>query len=268
MRARILVGAVTVMAFVAVFGIHCKGEKEFAIRYFPAEVGHWWEHEYRFLVVVYDTAANDTSDNLYVDRRHDEIISTDTIDGWACYRFHETSYDHTRWYAHPDSALLFIAALADTAPHFADEFAADIFYVLHGMIFRTIGELVAHTKILASGLPWNRNADTVYLIPPQKVYVYPMIIGTSWISMTDPWYEEREVVAAESVTVMAGDFQALKVQVTIEMGIDDARYIWINEEGMLKDSIYSRGIAINAVGDTFGYFDVYTTYELIAYDLE
>ena len=268
MRSRILVGAVAMMAFAVIFEIHCQGEKEFVVKYFPTEIGHWWEHEYRFLVVVYDTVANDTSDNLYVDSRHDEIIGTDTIDGWSCYRFHETSYDNTRWYAHPDSALLLIAALADTTPRSTDEFAAGIIYVLHGRIFRTPWELATYTKDLASGLPWNRDADTVYLTPPQKLYVYPMRTGTSWISVTDPWYEEREVVAAESVTVVAGDFQALKVQVTIEMGIDDARYIWVNEEGMLKDSIYSRGIAINAVGDTFGYFDVYTTYELIAYDLE
>lgn len=268
MRPRPLVATVMVIVSVVLFVIHCQGEKELAVKCFPAQIGNWWDHEYRFLIIVYDTVANDTSKNLYVDSLHDEIISTDTLDGWSCYRFHETSYDNTRWYAHPDSALLYIAALTNEAPQYADEFAADVSYVLHGIIFQTTGDLVTYTRNLFSGLPWNCEADTVYLTPPQKVYVYPMSIGTSWISMTDPWYEEREVVAAESVTVMAGDFQALKIRVSIEMGIDDARYIWITEDGMLKDSIYSRGIAFNAVGDTFGYFDVYMKFELMAYEVE
>ena len=268
MRSRILV--VIVMATVAalLFGIRCQGEKEFVVDYFPTGVGNWWEHEYRFLIIVYDTVANDTSENLFVDSLHDEIVGINTVAGWSCYRFHEATYDNTRWFAHPDSALLFIASLVDRDPGFATRSFGDMIYGLHGMTFGTASDLASYMKNLTYGLDWNLDVDTAYLTPPQKCYVYPMRVGTSWIRMIDPWYEESEAVSADSVTVPAGTFYTLRLRIERDSGMEDERYIWINEEGMIRDSMYARGVAINAVGDTVGYFDVYTIYDLLSLNIE
>lgn len=267
-RSRILV--VIVMATVAalLFGIRCQGEREFTVEYFPAGVGNWWEHEHRFLVIVYDTVANDTSVNLFVDSLHDEITGIDTLSGWACYRFHETSYDDTRWYAHPDSALLFIASLTNTNPEFVGRSSSDITYGLHGKKFVTMSDLASYMDNVIFGLGLGLDADTNYITPPQKYYIYPMRVGTSWVRMTEPWHEQREVVAAESVTVPAGTFHTLMLRVEIDPGIEYERYIWVSEEGMIRDSIYLQGVAINAVGDTVGYLDVHTIYDLLSLNIE
>ncbi|MDH4211115.1 MAG: hypothetical protein OEV79_06665 [candidate division WOR-3 bacterium] len=268
MRFKFMIAIVMTVVSVVLFESRCQGEKEFVVKYFPVEVGNWWEHEYRFLVVEYDTVTNDTFENLFVESRHDEITGTNTVAGWSCYRFHETLHHTTQWFAHPDSALLCIAALTDNIPGFVEGSSRDIIYLLHGAIFRTASALASYMKNMTSGLSRNLDADTVYLIPPHKYFVYPMSIGTSWVMMTEPWYEEREVVAAESVTVGAGTFYTLKLRVVTDLGSEDERYIWIGEEGMIKDSIYSRGVATNVVGDTIGYFDVYTMYELLSLNLE
>jgi len=268
MRSRIFVAVVTAIASIVQFGIHCQGEKEFVVEYFPAGVGNWWEHEYRFLTIIYDTVLNDTSENLFVDSLHDEIVGINTVAGWSCYRFHETTYDNTIWYAHPDSALLFIASLVGRDPGFVSRSSTDITYVLHGVMFGTISEVASYMKYLTRGLEWNRDADTVYLTPPQKCYVYPMKVGTAWVRMMDPWYEEGEAVSAESVTVPAGTFHTLRLRIERDMGMEDERYIWISEEGMIRDSMYARGVAMNSVGDTVGYFDVYTIYDLLSSNIE
>ncbi len=268
MRFKAVVAIVIAAVSVILFEVRCQGEKEFVVEYFPVEVGNWWEHEYTFLLVEYDTVTNDMFENLFIDSRRDEIIGTNTLAGWSCYRFYETLHHTTRWFAHPDSALLFIAALTDTIPGFAEGSSRDIIYLLHGAIFQTASALACYMKNMTSGLSGNLDADTVYLIPPHKYYVYPMRIGTSWVMMADSWYEEREVVAAESVTVGAGTFYTLKLRVVTDLGSEYERYIWISEEGMIKDSIYLRGVATNVVGDTIGYFDVYTMYELLSLNLE
>jgi hypothetical protein len=264
MRLRISVAVLMAIVSVSVSLIRCNGEKEYIVGYFPVEIGNWWEHEYRFLVVVYDTVVNDTSENLYVDSLHDEITGTDSLAGWSCYRFHETSYDDTRWYAHPDSALLFIASLIEGDSGFVACSSRETSYGLHGAIFGTISDLASYMENVIFGLGLNLDTDTMYITPPQKYYLYPMRVGTSWVRMTEPWYEEREVVAAESVTVPAGTFYTLKLRVQSDLGIEDERYIWISEEGMIRDSIYSRGVAINTFGDTIGYLDVYTMYDLLS----
>lgn len=268
MRSSIFVAFVMAVAIVVLFGILCRGEKEFVVEYFPAKVGNWWEYEYRYLVIEYDTVANDTLELLYVDSLHDEIIGTDTMAGWFCYKFHETLYDYTRWFAHMDSALLLIAALSDTNPASVALSPSNVTYVLHSALFRTVSDLFAHLRIVTDRLYWNLAADTVYFVPPQKYYVYPMSIGTEWVKMTEPWYEQREAVAAESVTVPAGTFHTLRLRVESDSGIEYERYIWISEEGMIRDSMYARGVAINTVGDTVGYFDVYTIYDLLSLRIE
>ncbi|UCF70737.1 MAG: hypothetical protein JSW49_00210, partial [candidate division WOR-3 bacterium] len=68
--------------------------------------------------------------------------------------------------------------------------------------------------------------------------------------------------------VSAGTFHTLKVQATTEWGDDYQRFVWINENGVIKDSVSMRGIAMNATGDTIGYVETSILYELTAYDLE
>lgn len=195
-------------------------------------------------------------------------MGINTVAGGCCYRFHETTYDNTRWYAHPDSALLFIASLINRDVGSVVQSSGNRKLGLHGMIFGTTNDVALYMKYLTLGLDWNLDADTAYLTPPQKSYVYPMMVGTSWVRMIEPWYEECEAVSAESVTVPAGTFLTLRLRIERDMGIEGERYIWISEEGMVRDSMYGRGAAINSVGDTVGYFDVYALYDLLSLNIE
>lgn len=83
-------------------------------------------------------------------------------------------------------------------------------------------------------------------------------------AMKDPWFEEREVVAEDSVTVPAGIFFTLRTKITSEwMGETDLWYRWIAEEGIIKDTLYYKGIATDTLGNEIGYFEADDVYELL-----
>ncbi|MBE0431907.1 hypothetical protein IBX73_00425 [candidate division WOR-3 bacterium] len=268
MGSRVMVFVCMAAISVVMIGGGCGGDKVLVVQCFPTDIGNWWEYEFLSLIVVYDTVSNDTSEYLYVNSLRDEIDGMDQLSGWQCYRFNQTWVPHIRWFAHPDTAFLFIAQIVSTDSSTSSQPLGGLCFIVNGITFHSPGELASYFRYLLAGIPWDTDLDTLYITPPHKWYVYPLSVGRSWVKMTDPWYEEREVVAEDSVTVSAGDFHALKVRVTSDITIDLYWSLWIAEQGMIRDSMYAPGIATNAVGDTIGYFDSYTIRELISYHIE
>ncbi len=250
--------------------------KPLVIEQFPVQVGNSWEYRRIFSVIISDTVNHDTSEYILIDSLHEEFKDIDNLAGWECYRLLHLLFDQghtypeTRWYAHPDTALLWIA-----------NSRGDISRIVEGEKF--------NNKILCKGTTsfdsphalqqylynvryknfLSFNFDTTYCSPPKKLFAFPLTINKYWVAMTDPWLEEREIIEEDSVTVPAGTFNSLRLKITSDwMEEFDLWHKWISDEGIIKDTLYIRGIARDTGGNIIGYFDAYDIYELLYFNLE
>ena len=245
------------------------------IDHFPAQVGNSWEYKRTFYIIVYDTVHNDTTEYLLVDSLHEEFEDIDTMADWECYRLRHILFEQgdtfpeTWWYAHPDTALLWIAYLGGgKKSKISVEPKSNIKLRLGEMYFDSPQGLANYLYSLRYTRILPLRADTMYRSPPKKLLVFPLEVGKFWIAMTDPWLEEREVVAEDSVTVPAGDFFALKTKITSDwMEEWDLWYKWITNEGIVKDSSHVRGEAIDETGVIIGYWDSDDIYELLDFQI-
>jgi hypothetical protein len=244
---------------------------DLVIERFPAEVGKSWDYRRTFYVVVYDTASGDTLEYLVVDSVHGEFISVDTLDGWECYKYNSQLFDagevflNTIWYAHPDTAFLAIAYSSAThgGPPWKDPRTIRVKF--GGSYFNSLDELRRHLYQLRFSSFANTFLETTYWKPPKKLFVFPLTVGTRWVSMTDPWKEEREVIKEEFVNVPAGSFLALKMEIRPDME-GFLAYQWLAERGVIKDSAYfDTTEATNEFGEVIGYALGYDKYELVGH---
>lgn len=99
------------------------------------------------------------------------------------------------------------------------------------------------------------SAETTFWNPPKKLYVFPTNVGMKWVSMTDPWMEEREVPARTYSTLRIDLRPALK---------DVFPYQWISHQGVIKDSTYYDASQVtNQFGGIVGYWFGYDKFELL-----
>jgi len=241
------------------------------IEQFPVQVGNSWEYRRIFSVIISDTVNHDTSEYILIDSLHEEFEELDTLAGWECYKLHRvlfelgSTFSKTWWLAHPDTALLLIASsLGDISRIVEGEKFNNKILCKGTSSFDSPHALarylhcVRHTKFLSL------DYDTNYFSPPKKLFIFPLTINKYWVAMTDPWLEQREIIEEDSVTVPAGTFNSLRLKITSDwMEEFDLWHKWIADEGIIKDSLYLRGIATNAQGDTIGYFYSYDIYELL-----
>ncbi len=250
--------------------------KPLVIEHFPVQVGNSWEYRRIFSVIISDTVNHDTSEYILIDSLHEEFKGIDKLAGWECYRLLHLlfgqghTYPKTRWYAHPDTALLWIACLLGDISRIVEgekfnnkilwkgTTSFDSPHALQQYLYN-----VRYKKFLSF------NFDTTYLSTPKKLFVFPLTINKYWVAMRDPWLEEREIIEEDSVTVPAGTFNSLRLEITSDwMEEFDLWHKWIADEGIIKDSLYLRGIATNAQGDTIGYFYSYDIYELLDFQTD
>ncbi|UCB53008.1 MAG: T9SS type A sorting domain-containing protein [Candidatus Zixiibacteriota bacterium] len=236
---------------------------------FPADVGNSWDYTRTFYLVMHDTSAGDSVEYLVVDSLHAEFLSVDLLDGWKCYKYSSqlfeagNVYSDIVWYAHPDSAFLEIAYTPPThaGPPWKD--AVGFGFDFGGRYFTNLEEFRLYLHQMRTSRFADSHAETTYWKPPKKLFVFPLTAGMEWISMTDPWKEERKVVGEEAVEVPAGLFHTLRIEMRPDME-SFWLYQWLSELGVIKDSAYfDTTEAINEFGDTVGYVLGYDRYELL-----
>lgn len=254
---------------ILILGNGCRDTHK-TLDHFPIEVGNSWEYSRTFSVVVYDTVNNDTTEHLIIDSLHEEFEGIDTLAGWECYRLHRilyeenSTYHNTWWYAHPDTALLWIAYSHNGTPIISTESGGGIKFRFGEIVFDSPRELARYLYYKRNMRFMTLCSDTMYWSSPKKLFIYPLKVDKSWTAMTDPWFENREVMAEESATVLAGTFSTLKMKITSDrMTEHDLWYNWISEEGIVKDSCRITGEAIDSVGTVIGYLVCDDIYELI-----
>jgi len=242
----------------------------FVIEQFPTRVGNGWKYKENWRMIITDS-VNDTSwTEVFIDSFYCRFGDIDTLQGWETYRydlgpFTGDSFPEMRWFAHPDTALLWIAysGIYCGAPPWKN--GEKVSFVFNGQYFASSRELQCYILQVKRGqLLDTQKTDTTFWTPPKKVLVFPLSVGTKWISMEDPWLEEREVIVEEIVEVPAGSFPTLKIEFRPEW-LDFRIFHWIAEEGIIKDSLYWEGLVVDELGDTIGWAESYDVFTLIDY---
>jgi hypothetical protein len=240
---------------------------------FPAKVGNYWIYKQDFRIEVTDTANDTNWAELFTDSFLCKFGDIDTMEEWETYRydlgpFTGDSFPEKRWFAHHDTAFLWIAysGFYSVSPPWKDK--KEVGFVFNGKYFTSSRKLQYYINQVKNGrLGSTQTADTTYWIPPKKVLVFPLTIGTRWISMEFPWLEERKVIAEEVIEVSAGTFSTLKIEFYPDLP-EIWIFHWIAEQGIVKDSTYSWGIATDSMGNTIGWWDSYDVYTLMDYHVE
>ncbi len=242
---------------------------------FPAQVGNSWEYRRIFSVVVYDTVNGDTTEYSMEDSLHEEFEAIDTLAGWECYRlkrvfFEEgNTFSETWWYAHPDSALLWIANLQGYVSKRSEKSKMDVKLWFRERSFDNPRQLARYLHEAKYYGESHSKADTSYWYPPKKLFIYPLDIDANWVAMTVPWLEQREIMAEDSIIVPAGTFFTLAMEIVSDrMQGSDSWYNWIADKGIIKDVSIMRGTATDINGNIIGYYDSEDTYELLDYQVE
>ncbi|MGB7061404.1 MAG: FlgD immunoglobulin-like domain containing protein [Candidatus Zixiibacteriota bacterium] len=234
---------------------------------FPADVGNSWDYRRTFYIVMHDTSAGDSLEFLVIDSLHAEFLSVDVLDGWKCYKYSSrlfeagNVYSDIVWYAHPDSAFLEVAYTPPT--HAGPPWKDSMNFGFGGRYFTSLEEFRLYLYQMRTSRFADTYAETTYWKPPKKLFVFPLMVGMQWISMTEPWKEEREVMGEEAVEVPAGHFHTLRIEMRPDME-SFWLYQWLSELGVIKDSAYfDTTEATNEFGDTVGYVLGYDKYELV-----
>jgi hypothetical protein len=174
---------------------------DLVIERFPCQVDRSWDYRRIFYMVIYDTGTGETvREDLLKDSLHTEFVSIDSMNGWECYRYHsqlfgeEGIFFEIIWYAHPDTALLGIAYMPPTHTGLPREGWEKLYIEFAGKHFVGIEELKFYLHQMRASSFSKTFSETTYWNPPKKLFVFPLTVGTQWISMTGLWLERREVV--------------------------------------------------------------------------
>jgi hypothetical protein len=251
------------------------------IEKFPLDVGNSWEYIRTFYTNIYDTINNDTTESMYTLSFSKVIVDIDTMMGWKCWELKETqiyaddTFPETHWYAHPDTALLKVANCIEWLPKLMDSKEAKfpLKFKIGDSYFDSTIDIIGYIRHIKYFQNKYSESDTVYYLPPRKLFIYPLEVGKSWTvfnNTQDEFSEEREVIEEQFINTNVGIFATFKIELTCSWGID--RYKWIAKEGLIKDSIYVRSEVVRR--DTsesgfivVGYNDIYDVYKLIDYEL-
>jgi hypothetical protein len=265
-----------IVLFVIILFIQLLGDLEkssaadFVIERFPTQVGKSWDYRRTFYMVIYDTGTGETvGEYLLKDSLHAEFVSIDSLNDWECYRYHSQLFEEgdvffdVIWYAHPDTAFLEIAYTPPTHSGPPKEGSEKLYIEFAGKHFKSTDELRLYLHQMRASSFAYTFSETTYWKPPKKLFVFPLMVGTEWISMTMPWLERREVMEEEFIQVPAGGFLTLTVDIRPEL-----KHIfwheWLSEPGVIKDSLHLDSLMVyNEFGELVGYMVSYDKYELI-----
>lgn len=243
---------------------------DLVIERFPCQVGRSWDYRRTFFMVIYDSGTGETMrEDLIKDSLHTEFVSIDSLNGRECYRYHSQLFEEgdvffdVIWYAHPDTAFFEIAYTPPTHSGPSREGSVKLDIEFAGKHFKGTDELRFFLHQMRASSFAYTFSETTYWKPPKKLFVFPLTVGTQWISMTMPWPERREVVNEEFIKVPAGGFLTLNLDIRPDL----KRLFWhqwLSEPGVIKDSLHLDSLMVyDEFGELVGYMVSYDKYELV-----
>lgn len=80
--------------------------------------------------------------------------------------------------------------------------------------------------------------SVIFRSDPRVVYKYPMSVGQSWVSFTDPFLQTREVIGSESIQTGVGSRYCVKIKTdSPTFGGSIEWFDFVDEEGLMLRSL-------------------------------
>jgi hypothetical protein len=245
---------------------------DLVISRFPDKVRSSWDYRRTFYLEVHEFNRREFSQTYWVDSLHAVIAEMDTLLGLPCFRYvsrlfsGEDVFFNTEWYAQSETGLVEVAYFSPTHSGPPWKSPGKLRFMLGDRSFESADQFRRYLyQFRISGFS-RPSSDTGFWKPPKRLFIFPMTVGAAWISMGEPWKEEREVTSEDKISVPAGDFLTLRIDIRPDIGGGDLKlYEWLSEQGVIKDSLEFGPIELSdEFGQVYGYLVGYDRYELVA----
>jgi len=122
---------------------------------------------------------------------------------------------------------------------------------------RTIQLMMRMKGIYADSILYYNNA--------RVVYKYPLTVGRSWISLRDPFLQNRQVVGWESITTKAGTFYCAKISTRLpEIDPSLEWYEYVSNRGLIRRTLTGTFVMVDEKGNSYGTITVKEQAEIAA----
>jgi hypothetical protein len=268
----VFVAALATLIFMQFFIQVQPASGELVISRFPTEVGSSWDYRRTFCLEVHDLARREFGQTLWVDSLHAVFAEMDTLLGMECFRYVSRLFSggdvfsNTQWYTQPETSLVEVAYFSPTHSGPPWKGPGELRFRFGDRSFESLDQFRRYLyQFRISGFA-RASSETSFWKPPKKLFVFPMTVGAIWVSMGEPWKEEREVTAEEKINVPAGDFLTLRIDIRPDIGgVNLKLYEWLSEQGVIKDSLeFGPTPLLDEFGQVYGYLVGYDRYELVA----
>jgi hypothetical protein len=238
---------------------------------FPARVRSSWDYRRTFYLEVHEFDRREYSQTSWVDSLHAVIVEMDTLLGLPCFRYVSRLFSggdvffNTQWYAQSETSLVEVAYFSPTHSGPPWKSPGELRFRFGDRSFESVDQFRHYLyQFRISGFA-RASSDTGFWKPPKKLFVFPMTVGATWVSMGEPWKEERGVTAEEKISVPAGDFLTLRIDIRPDIGgVNLKLYEWLSEQGVIKDSLeFGPTPLLDEFGQVYGYLVGYDRYELV-----
>ena len=134
------------------------------------------------------------------------------------------------WYSQSDERLTEVAYRLGQTPLVLPK-GSDPWLGKFAVAVSPIAEPLAIQRRLGSQLM----SDSIQLRDdPRIVYLYPMSGGTSWVSFTSPFLQERTVEGYEDLRVQGGQYHCAKIRTRIPTFVPDLDWIdYVSSQGLV-----------------------------------
>ncbi|NNE35595.1 MAG: hypothetical protein HKN13_10170 [Rhodothermales bacterium] len=108
--------------------------------------------------------------------------------------------------------------------------------------------------------------DSVIVRPsPRVVYASPLAVGQKWVSFTDPFMQEREVIREERISVGAGTYDTVVIESVSGAPFDGTRYLdFVATVGLVRRVSTSSSELKDAGNTTIGTLESELAVEVVA----
>ncbi len=100
-------------------------------------------------------------------------------------------------------------------------------------------DIATHSVGFLAGLVADSGGEDIEVrADPRIVLSYPLEVGRSWVSLTEPFFSERSVEREETLQIGLGSFETVVIRTTIDFLGEDYNWLdWLDEGGLIKRSI-------------------------------
>lgn len=238
------------------------------IQKYPAKVGHEWEYHTTWKFEYYDSTGRiDSTSILDLGRTIVRVIKENEVVGGYSNLICFESFDvltsnniHKMWYLNSDSGFY---AIAYQNPGVSQP-------ITPKQVLKNIEQIKLFIKSIGilPGVfnPFSSTSDSIqYYSPERKVLQYPMMVGSKWVELVQPFYRERFINRKQIVNLNGNIYDCFKVESEMSMyNLVMNDYINPNS-GLIVREIISDSLALINPGspDPIGYFKSTTTSTLV-----